>query len=86
MAALYAGTRDHDRVFERYRELTASRLRRHFGLPQEVSRLALADRIERDHKATRRLAWLREDRAVSTEAELGAAVRELDALVAEVAR
>jgi hypothetical protein len=86
MAALYAGTRDHDRVFERYRELTASRLRRHFGLPQEVSRLALADRIERDRKPTARLAWLREDRAVTTEAELTAGVRELDALVAEVIR
>jgi len=84
MAALYAGTRDHARVFERYRELTASRIRRHLGLPQEVSRLALADRIERDHKAGARVAWLREDRQAASAADLETAVRELDALVVEV--
>jgi hypothetical protein len=91
MAALYAGTRDHARVLERYRELTASRLKRHFGLPQEVSRRALAERIERDRQGRPRpgagrapLAVLTEPRSVGTEAELASAVGELDALVSEV--
>ena len=84
MAALYAGTRDHARVFERYRELTAARIRRHLGLPQEVGRLALADRIERDRKAGERVMWLRDDRRIETAAQLETAVAELDALVTEV--
>jgi hypothetical protein len=100
MTALYAGTRDHSRVLERYRELTASKLRRHFGLAQEVSRRALAERIEEDPRSRReardepeaaarrreQLAGFVEPRPVATVAELEAAVRELDALVMEVTR
>ncbi len=100
MAALYAGTRDHARVLDRYRELTASRLRRHFGLSQEVSRRALAERIERDPRTRcdparepegaarlrERLLALVEPGPVATTAALEAAVRELDALVLEVTR
>jgi hypothetical protein len=100
MTTLYAGTRDHSRVLERYRELTASKLKRHFGLAHEVSRRALAERIEGDPRSRRdardepeaaaqrreRLAGLVEPRPVATVAELEAAVRELDALVMEVTR
>jgi len=87
MASLYAGTRDHARVLERYRELTASRLRRHFGLSQELDRLALAERIRRDGRvAPERLAPLTDVGAANTAIELTAAARQLDELVTEVAR
>ncbi len=100
MAALYAGTRDHSRVLERYRELTASRLKRHFGLPQEVSRRELAERIEVDRRLRsggaegadsgpplrERLAQLTEDRPASRPSEMEATAHELDALVMEVTR
>jgi hypothetical protein len=100
LASLYAAGGDHARVLERYRELTAARLRRHFGLPHEVSRRALAERIERDTRSRgeersdplaarrrrERLAWLVEARPVTSAAELEAAVGELDILVREVTR
>ena len=87
MAALYAGTRDHARVLERYRELSAERLRRHFGLPQGFSRLALADRIRRDGRVgAERLAPLTDAGTVNTATELAAAARRLDELVTEVIR
>lgn len=100
MAGLYAGTRDHARVLERYCELTASRLRRHFGLPQELSRRVLVERIESDPRSVRetrsdpaagarlheKLARLVDPPGVSTAAELEAAVRELDSIVREVTR
>jgi hypothetical protein len=85
MAALYAGTHDHARVLERYRELTAGRLRRHFGLPHEVSRIALAERIRRDGRvAASRLASLTDATRVESAAELAAAAHELDELVREI--
>jgi hypothetical protein len=87
MAALYAGSRDHARVLERYRELSAERLRRHFGLPQGLSRLALADRIQRDGRlGASRLLPLTDTGAVDTAAELATAARQLDELVSEVIR
>ena len=87
MAALYAGTRDHARVLERYRELSAERLRRHFGLPHGLSRLALADRIHRDGRVSaEQLAPLTDAGAVDTAAELADAARRLDELVTEVIR
>jgi hypothetical protein len=100
MAALYAATRDHSRVLERYRELTASRLKRHLGLPLEVSRRELAERIEVDRRLRSssaeeagsgsrlraRLAQLTESRPASRASEVEAAAHELDALVMEVTR
>src|SRR5204863_70103 len=50
LAALYAGTRDHARVLERYRELAAARLRRHFGMPPETPVGVLAERLARDRR------------------------------------
>ena len=47
MGTLYAKSRDHGRVLKRYREFTASRLKRHFGLEAGVSDRALAERIAR---------------------------------------
>jgi len=90
MSALYAGTRDHAAVLARYRELVAGRIRRHFGLPPEVSREALADRIRRAVKVPPNLlaslARLTETQPVESEAELEAAVRELDLLAREIMR
>lgn len=98
MAALYARTQDHSRALERYRELTASRLCRHFGLSQEVSRRELVERIEADRRLRSggaeeagsrlrgRLACLTENRSVSTAAEVESAAHALDALVLEVTR
>ncbi len=100
MSSLYDRSRDHSQVLERYRALTASRLERYFGLPHDVSRRALVERIEGDPRrpqdtkvgseaASRRrarLASLMDSRPVTSAAELEAAVRELDALVMEVTR
>src|SRR5262249_36623472 len=36
LATLYAGSHDYERLLARYRDATARRLRRHFGLPAEV--------------------------------------------------
>jgi hypothetical protein len=44
LAQLYARTGDYARVAERYRQLTAARLRRHFGLPVETPLETLLDR------------------------------------------
>lgn len=88
MAALYAGTRDHGEVLARYRELVAGRIRRHLGLPPEVSRDALAERIRRAVRGApavlARLEQLTETRQVESEAELAAAIRDLDQLAREI--
>ena len=87
MASLYAGTRDHARVLERYRELSAERLRRHFGLPPGLARSALADRIRRDGRVdAQRLAVLTDAGGVQSATELATAARRLDELVTEVIR
>ncbi len=95
MSALYARTRDHARVFERYRELAASQLRRHFGLPHDVSARSLVERIEADPRRApaagqqgrhEGLKVLVEPRAVANAAELATATQELDELVKEVTR
>src|SRR5262249_56347460 len=84
LAILYAGTRDHGRVLERYRALTAGRLRRHFGLPPETPLETLAARLQRDTRLDRAtLALLAEGRLVRDEAALRVAVAALDALVRE---
>jgi len=87
MAALYSRSRDHSRLLERYRELTAARLRRHFGISPEVPVAALAERIERDRQvALGALQSLTDRRRVDGARELAAAARELDELVREVTR
>jgi hypothetical protein len=90
MTALYAGTRDHAEVLARYRELVAGRIRRHFGLPPEVSREALAERVRRagalPASRLEALARLTDPQRVETEAELKRAVQELDELEREITR
>jgi hypothetical protein len=100
LAALYARSGDYSRVLERYRELTASRLKRYFGLSQELSRRALVERIQADRRPPsagpdeidaspplrRGLASLTEQRPAANLRELEAAADELDALVKEVTR
>lgn len=89
LAALYAGTRDHARVFERYRELSLDRLRRHFGLAPDVPARVLLERLER----TRSVVAERDALAAlvgrgpipQTEEDLSRATRALDELVQEVA-
>ena len=84
LAALYAGTRDHARVLERYRELAAARLRRHFGMPPETPVGVLAERLARDRRlAPGTLRLLVEGAPVAGERGLRDAVRALDALVRE---
>jgi hypothetical protein len=87
MAALYSRSRDHSRLLERYRQLTAARLRRHFGVSPEVPVAALVERIERDRQvALGALKILTDRRRVDGAKELAAAARELDELVREVTR
>jgi hypothetical protein len=87
MAGLYARSRDYARLLERYRELTAARLRRHFGLPAEVSISALAERIERDRRVSpAALRSLTDSISAGSSRELAAAARDLDALAREVTR
>jgi len=84
LAALYAGTRDHARVLERYRELAAARLRRHFGMPPETPVGVLAERLARDRRLVPgTLRLLVEGAPVAGERGLRDAVRALDALVRE---
>src|SRR5438128_1184921 len=84
LAALYAGTRDHARVLERYRELAAARLRRHFGMPPETPVGVLAERLARDRRlAPGALRLLGAGAPVAGERGLRDAVRALDALVRE---
>lgn len=85
LARLYAGTHDHARMLVRYRQLAAGRLRRHLRLPMHASIDAIVGRIGR----TRTLsddprALLDGPLRVATPEDLRAAVRRLDALVAEV--
>ena len=87
LAHLYAATRDHARVLDRYRELTARRLRRHFGLPPDASLASLSERLARRAETPRAgLALLDGSLPVRDERELHRAVAELDRLVVEVAR
>jgi hypothetical protein len=87
LADLYARTGDHIHVLVRYRELTAARLRRHFGMAPETPLLVLVERL----RATRSvgaepLRILVEGSPVRSESQLRSAVRSLDALVSEATR
>ena len=88
LAQLYARTGDYQRVAERYRQLTAARLRRHFGLPVETPLATLLDRLRASRRAapTTSLAPLAAPVAVASADALAAAVRALDALVEDVTR
>jgi hypothetical protein len=87
LAHLYAETRDHRRVLERYRELTGRRLRRHFGLPPDASLASLSERLARRAGTSRAgLALLEGPGEARDAAELQRAAAALDRLVAEVAR
>jgi hypothetical protein len=84
LAALYAGTRDHARVLARYRELTAGRLRRHFGLPPDTPLERVVARLGRDRRlAPGGLALLADGAPVADEPALRGAVATLDALARE---
>ena len=87
LAGLYARTRDWPRVAARYRELTAARLRRHFGLAPETRTAALIARLERDARFRNGvLDPLVAPRRVDDEPGLAVEVAALDALVARVLR
>ncbi len=88
LAQLYARTGDYARVAERYRMLTAARLRRHFGLPAETPLQTLLDRLRASRRTapTQNLAPLAAPPAVASAETLHAAVRALDALVEDVTR
>ena len=88
LAQLYARTGDYQRVAERYRQLTAARLRRHFGLPAETPLPTLLDRLRASRSAApaQSLAPLAAPAAVASAETLAAAVRALDALVEDVTR
>jgi hypothetical protein len=84
LARLYAGTGDHERVLDRYRQLAAGRLRRYFGLPAETPLAALVERLARSGRVDRAsLSKLTHAAVPSGASELRAAVRALDALVDE---
>ncbi len=87
LAALYARTGDHARVLERYRELTAARLRRHFGLHPDTPVHSLLERLRAcRHLAPEGMRLLVDGAPVAGEAALRAAVQSLDALVLEATR
>jgi hypothetical protein len=88
LAQLYARTGDYRRVAERYRHLTAARLRRHFGLPADTPLATLLDRLRASRSAAppQALAALASPAAVADAAALARAVRALDALVEDVTR
>jgi uncharacterized protein DUF4350 len=84
LAGFYAATGDHVRVLERYRELTARRLRRHFGLREGAP---LTERLARRRGLSREgLAQLASHAPVASAAELASAAAQLDRLVEEAAR
>ena len=88
LAQLYARTGDYQRVAERYQQLTAARLRRHFGLPADTPLAALLDRLRASRRAAppQALAPLAAPPAVANADALARAVRALDALVEDVTR
>jgi len=88
LAQLYARTGDYARVAERYRQLTAARLRRHFGLPVETPLETLLDRLRASRRSAPapNLAALATPPAVASAEALGASVRALDTLVEDVTR
>jgi hypothetical protein len=82
LAACYAQTRDHARVFERFRELTSRRLRRHFRLPPEAPESQLVERLRRRFPSPpKALELFTSGASVRSASELEAAVEEIDRMV-----
>jgi len=87
LARLYSTTGDHGPVLERYRQLTAARLRRYFGLPAEIPPSVLVERLTRSGRVDpAALRSLTATAAPADAGELRAAVRALDAVVNEATR
>lgn len=87
LAQLYARTGDYANVAERYRQLTAARLRRHFGLPAETPLPTLLDRLQASRRTgVEALAPLAAPAAAANPDQLDALVRALDRLVRDVTR
>lgn len=87
LAALYRATRDHARALERTRELTASRLRRHFGLAPETPLGLLVERLRKLPRATpEAIDVLASAPPARSRDELERAARLLERLVQEVRR
>ena len=82
LAGLYAGTGDHVRVFERYRELSEARIRRALHLPVTTTRAQLHERIRAAGAAGAKVIRLLGDAApVRGRAELQQRVEALDQAV-----
>jgi hypothetical protein len=87
LATLYAGTQDHGRVIERYRELTAGRLRRLLGLPPGTPAALLEQHLARRPRLPAEgLAAFVSTHRTTSRAELERQVAALDALVREASR
>lgn len=87
LAVLYSRTRDHARVFERYRELTLGRLRRHFGLPVETPPHVVVERLHASRRADAEvIRLLSRTEPVRGEAQLRRAAARLDAAVWDAVR
>jgi hypothetical protein len=84
LAACYASTRDYARVFERFRELTSRRLRRHFGLPPDAPESQLVERLRRRSALPpEALDLLAHGSPLRSAGELATAVQQIDRLVRE---
>ncbi|GEM_PF-2028518 len=84
LAACYASTRDYARVFERFRELTSRRLRRHFGLPPDAPESQLLERLRRRCALPpEALDLLAKGTPLRSASELETAVQQIDHVVRE---
>ena len=82
LARLYTATGDHGRAFERYREVAARRLRRHFGMPPDASLQSVLERLARRRRLPGEgLELLAGGGEVRRAADLDRAVAALDRLV-----
>jgi hypothetical protein len=87
LAELYARTGNYGEVYERYRELTFARLRRHFRLPPDTPSTVVEQRLRHGGRVSAAAVRTLDERsAVSDEASLRAAVRALDTFVGDSTR
>ncbi len=87
LASLYAQSQDYQSVFERYREITAARLRRLFGLASDAPPAVLAEKLRRQGSLSpARITLLNDGQGVASSRQLEIAMAELDALVEETNR
>ena len=87
IATLYARTRDHGRVLDRYREAITAALRRHFAMAPDRPVAEVIARAGRECPAhTEALALLETGRTVGDAAALRTATTTLDQLLEEVCR